>query len=375
MHTGPILVVDDEPLNLDALRRVLEAEHRLVFARNGQGALAAAVKHQPSLVLMDIQMPDMDGYSACLALKAQAATEHIPVIFVTSMGDAWDEAKGFECGAVDYIVKPISPPVVRARVKTHLSLVRASQLEQSYLDAIYMLGKAGHYNDNDTGVHVWRMAAYASELAAAIGWSPDACCHLEWAAPMHDTGKIGIPGSILRKPGKLDADEWEVMKTHPRIGFDILSVNRTPVFALAAEIAMRHHEKWDGSGYPDGLVGEVIPLSARIVAVADVFDALTMKRPYKDAWPIEQVMATLQQGVGSHFDPRLINAFVSILPRILEIKLKWDGAEVEHARPVVRRCETPSDSQVPRDDRDCQEVAKVSVGRAWWQVGSDRLTG
>lgn len=362
MHTGPILVVDDEPLNLDALRRVLEAEHRLVFARNGQGALAAAAKHQPSLVLMDIQMPDMDGYSACLSLKAQAATEHIPVIFVTSMSDAWDEAKGFECGAVDYIVKPISPPVVRARVKTHLSLVRASQLEQSCLDAIHMLGKAGHYNDNDTGVHVWRMAAYAGELAAAIGWSPDACCHLEWAAPMHDTGKIGIPGGILRKPGKLDAGEWEVMKTHPRIGHDILSVNRTPVFALAAEIAMRHHEKWDGSGYPDGLVGEAIPQSARIVAVADVFDALTMKRPYKEAWPIAQVMATLQQGAGSHFDPRLIGAFASILPRILEVKSKWDGAEVEHARPVVRRCETPYDSLVPRDDLGNREVARVPAG-------------
>lgn len=330
MATAPILAVDDEPLNLDALRQVLGTDYRLVFARNGKEALTAAAKHRPALILMDIEMPQMDGYSACLALKANPITSHIPVIFVTSLGDVWDETTGLECGAVDYIVKPISPPVVRARVKTHLSLVQASQLAQSYHDAIYMLGKAGHYNDNDTGVHIWRMAAYAKELAAAVGWSHEDCCQLELAAPMHDTGKIGIPEAILRKPGKLDADEWKVMKTHTRIGYDILSMSHAPMFSLAAEIALRHHEKWDGSGYPDGLMGEAIPQSARIVAVADVFDALTMIRPYKDAWPLEKVLATLQDGSGSHFDPAIVGTFLSILPRILALRDEWAVREARY---------------------------------------------
>ena len=327
MSDAPILLVDDEPLNLDALRNVLSAERRLVYARNGAEALAAAHKHQPALVLMDIQMPEMDGYAACEALKADPALAHIPVIFVTSLSDDLDEAHGFECGAVDYITRPFSPALVRARVRTHLSLVRASLLEQSYDEAIFMLGRAGHYNDNDTGVHVWRMAAYARELARAVGWSARDCRNLELAAPMHDTGKIGIPSEILRKPAKLDAAEWEVMKTHTRIGHNILGHSRAPVFQLAAEVALRHHEKWDGSGYPDALAGEGIPIAARIVAVADVFDALTMKRPYKGAWPIERAVDQLEQGAGQHFDPRLVEAFVAAMPEIRAVKAEWDARE------------------------------------------------
>ena len=330
MQRELILIVDDEPLNLDALRQVLNVDYRLTFARNGHEALVAADKHKPSLVLMDIQMPEMDGYSACLALRDKPSTANIPVIFVTSLNDVWDETLGLDCGAVDYITKPISPSVVRARVKTHLSLVQASKLKQSYHDAVYMLGKAGHYNDNDTGVHIWRMAAYARELAFAAGWPVEDCRNLELAAPMHDTGKIGIPGAILRKPGKLDAAEWEVMRTHTQIGHDILRLSDSPMFSLAAEVALRHHEKWDGSGYPDGLAGNAIPESARIVAIADVFDALTMRRPYKEPWPIDRVVGAIREGVGSHFDPRLAEAFLSILPKILEIKAEWDEIEVKH---------------------------------------------
>lgn len=327
MSTGPILIVDDHPQNLAAMRQVLGQDYRLLFATNGTEALTAALERNPALVLLDIQMPDMDGYAVCRALKADPATESIPVIFVTGLTDVGNETEGFAAGAVDYIVKPLSPPIVRARVRTHLSLVQASRLERSYRDALSMLGVAGHYNDTDTGVHIWRMAGYARELAAASGWEPAACERLELAAPMHDTGKIGIPGEILRKPGRLTPDEWEVMKTHSRIGHDILAMSEAPVFRLAAEIALRHHEQWNGSGYPDGLTGEAIPESARIVAVADVFDALTMKRPYKDAWPVERALATLHEGSGSHFEPRLVERFASILPRILEIKSDWDARE------------------------------------------------
>ena len=194
-----------------------------------------------------------------------------------------------------------------------------------------MLGDAGHYNDSDTGVHIWRMAAYARALATACGWDSAQATLLEQAAPMHDTGKVGIPDAILRKPGKLDAEEWKVMKTHCQIGYDILSRSDAPVFQLAAEVAMHHHEKWDGSGYPDGLEADAIPESARIVALADVFDALTMKRPYKEPWPIDKVLATLRESAGSHFEPNLVETFITILPDILRIKAEWDALDRRQA--------------------------------------------
>ena len=327
MNHAPILIVDDEPQNLTIMRRILSSEYALVFARNGLDALAAVRKHQPALILLDIQMPDLDGYSVCRLLKADPKTENIPIIFVTGLSEAGNEAAGFAAGAEDYITKPISPAVLQARVKIHLSLVRASRLEQSYRSAIFMLGTAGHYNDTDTGVHIWRMAAYARELAAAAGWSPEDCRYLELAAPMHDTGKMGIPSSILRKPGPLNAEEWAMMKTHPRIGYDILSKGDGPVFKMAAEIALHHHEKWDGSGYPQGLAGEAIPESARIVTLADVFDALTMKRPYKEAWSIERAMANLEHSKNTHFEARLVELFTQILPKIIDIKDHWDAQE------------------------------------------------
>ena len=202
MANGPILVVDDEPQNLAVLEQILSSRYPLVVARSGSEALAAAHKHAPALILLDIQMPDMDGYAVCRALKADPRTEATPVIFITSLAEVGNEAAGFAVGAVDYIVKPVSPAVVTARVATHLSLVRASFLEQSYREAIYMLGEAGHYNDNDTGLHIWRMAAYARALAAACGWNEEACERIELAAPMHDTGKIAIPDAILKKAGK-----------------------------------------------------------------------------------------------------------------------------------------------------------------------------
>jgi putative two-component system response regulator len=174
------------------------------------------------------------------------------------------------------------------------------------------------------GIAHFEMAAYSKALALASGLNPEYCKKIELAAPMHDMGKIGIPDSILRKPGKLDADEWVVMKTHSKIGHDILPKSHSPIFRIAAEIALRHHERWDGSGYPDGLAGEVIPISARIVALADVFDALSMKRPYKDAWPIAQVVESIQACSGSHFDPKLVAIFLTILPQLIEIQNHWD---------------------------------------------------
>ncbi len=317
-----ILIVDDEPANLAVMREVLGDKYQLVYAKNGASALAAAEKYNLSLILLDINLPDMDGYEICKQLKGNPNTHQIPIIFVTAMNSNQDEEIGLKVGAVDYITKPFSPAIVLARVRIHLSLVKIEKLEASYREAIYMLGAAGHHNDTDTGVHIWRMAAYAARLADECGWGLKSKL-LELAAPMHDTGKIGIPDAILRKPASLTPDEWAIMKTHSQIGYDILSRGNSSVFKMAAEISLYHHEKWDGSGYPQGLSGEAIPESARIVAIADVFDALTMDRPYKKAWSVEEAIAEIKKGSGKHFEPQLVNKFENILPDICNIKKQW----------------------------------------------------
>lgn len=320
-----VLLVDDEPNNLQLLRLILKDDYQLIFAHNGQKALEAATSHHPDLVLLDVMMPDLDGYEVCRRLKADPHTSEIPVIFVTAMNEVQDEARGFDVGAVDYIQKPVSPPIVARRVQTHLSLVRAKELEDSQREAIYMLGAAGHYHDTDTGAHIWRMAAYARALAEAVGWPEHMAERLELAAPLHDTGKIGMPDSILKAPRKLTPEEWQMMRQHTTIGYQILQRCDTAIFKLAAEIALCHHEKWDGSGYPKGLAAAEIPQSAQIVALADVFDALTMKRPYKDAWTVEAATAEIQANAGSHFNPDLVTRFLEIMPRIIELKKEWDS--------------------------------------------------
>ena len=318
-----ILIADDEPNNLQVLKQILSGRYQLLFANNGEKAVEAAVKHLPDLVLLDIMMPVMNGYEACERLKAIPATKNIPVIFVTTMSEVEDEARGFDVGAVDYIQKPVSGPIVLRRIETHLSLIRAHEPENSQKAAIYMLGEAGHYNDSDTGVHIWRMAAYSRALAEAAGWPEHMLDRIELAAPMHDTGKIGIPDAILKASRTLTSEEWEIMKCHAEIGYNILNKSNTPLFVMAAEIARYHHEKWDNSGYPAGLSGESIPETARIVAVADVFDALTTKRPYKEPWSVENAIAEMRKNSGSHFEPRLVELLEKILPSILAIMGKW----------------------------------------------------
>lgn len=318
-----ILVVDDEPNNLQFIRQILKDHYQLLFATNGEKALQAAEQHKPDLILLDIMMPDMSGYEVCQQLKNNPITVNIPVIFVSAMNEVRDEAYGFDVGAVDYITKPVSAPILFRRVQTHLSLVKAKLLEESYESAIFMLGEAGHYNDTDTGEHIWRMSAYAGVLAKTAGWKSDLIELLVLAAPMHDTGKIGIPDSILKAPRKLTSEEWEIMKKHSEIGASILEKSKTPVFVMAAEVALNHHEKWDGTGYPKGLKGEAIPESARIVAIADVFDALTMERPYKKPWTIEDAIEEIKRGAGNHFDPKLVTLFEQALPEILQTKNKW----------------------------------------------------
>ena len=318
-----ILAVDDESTNLQLLRQILQDRYSLLFAKDGPRALELAAKEQPDLILLDVMMPDMTGYEVCRRLKADPATEGIPVIFVTALTDSTDEVDGFEAGAVDYITKPVSPAVVKARVRLHLSLVRLDELKASRLEIVQRLGLAAEYKDNETGLHVIRMSHYTRLLAIACGLDEDEVDDLFNAAPMHDIGKIGIPDRILQKPAKLDDDEWRVMQNHPTIGADIIGRHATGMLAVACQVAQNHHEKWDGSGYPHGLQGEQIPLAGRIVAVADVFDALTSVRPYKKAWSVEQACDYLRAQRGLHFDPQLVDLFLTQLPAVAEIMEKW----------------------------------------------------
>lgn len=318
-----LLLVDDEPTNLQVLRQVLQDDYRLFFAKDGDKALELAARECPDLILLDVMMPGMTGHEVCSRLKQSEATAAIPVIFVTALVDVDDEARGFEVGAVDYITKPISPPIVRARVRTHLSLVRVDELKATRLQIVQRLGLAAEYKDNETGLHVIRMSHYSRVLALAAGFSEQAADDLLNAAPMHDVGKIGIPDAILQKNGKLDDAEWQVMRSHAQIGADIIGEHPSGLLQMARSIALTHHEKWDGTGYPNGLKGEDIPLTGRIVAIADVFDALTSVRPYKAAWSVEEALELLRRESGKHFDPQLVELFLGCMPEVLAIKARW----------------------------------------------------
>jgi putative two-component system response regulator len=318
-----ILVVDDEATNLNVLRQILKQHYRLLFAKSPEDALELADAERPDLILLDVMMPEMNGYQVCEKLKHNVRTQHIPVIFVSALSDAAEEAQGFAVGGVDYITKPVSGAIVRARVATHLSLVRVDELKKTRLEIVQRLGLAAEYKDNETGLHVIRMSHYSHIIARAAGFDEAMAEDLLHAAPMHDIGKIGIPDSILQKPGKLTPDEWAVMREHPVIGARIIGVHPAGLLHMAHDIALTHHERWDGSGYPRGLQGEDIPMVGRIVAVADVFDALTTQRPYKKAWPLNEAIAYIREQRGKHFDPQLVELFLEQLPAILEVKERW----------------------------------------------------
>ena len=318
-----LLLVDDEPTNLRVLRTVLQDQYRLLFAKSGEEALQLISQQQPDLILLDVMMPGLTGFDVCERLKADATTKAIPVIFVTALKDEIDETRGFRVGAVDYITKPISPAVVKARVKTHLSLVQAAELKQTRLQVIQRLGRAAEYKDNETGLHILRMSHYAQVIALAAGFTTQHAEDLLHAAPMHDIGKIGIADHILLKPGKLTAEEYQEMQKHPLIGAEIIGDCESALLKMAKTVALYHHEKWDGSGYPHGLAGEAIPVEARIVALCDVFDALTSTRPYKKAWTVPDTLDYIRQQKGLHFEPRLVDLLEQQLPQILEINERW----------------------------------------------------
>jgi putative two-component system response regulator len=338
-----ILIVDDSLENIDVLAGILRKDYRLKTATSGEKALRiVADGDAPDLILLDIQMPGIDGYEVCLQLKKDPATRQIPVIFVTALSSLKEEEKGFAIGCVDYIIKPVSPPIVRYRVKIHMALYdqnrileekvtqRTQQLEnavlriqESSLETIHILSKAAEYRDENTASHIYRMTDYSVAIARNIGLSEKIVESILYAAPLHDVGKIGIPDNILLKPGKLTADEFNTMKQHTLIGAGILENSKTGFIRLGETIALTHHEWWNGKGYPRGLKEREIPLEVRIITVADVFDALTTKRPYKEAFPLDFSFRIISENRGRQFDPDVVDAFFSIQSEILKIYEKY----------------------------------------------------
>jgi len=356
-----VLVVDDTPDNLAMMAELLGERYRVKVANSGERALKAMqAEVLPDLVLLDIMMPGMDGYEVCRRLQADPATRDIPIIFLTARADVADETLGLSLGAVDYITKPISPPIVLARLRTHLSLKVAADFlrdKSAFLEAevarrtreiealqdvtVLALASLGETRDNETGNHLRRTQHYVQRLAEQLKGHPrfaglldDASIRLLFkSAPLHDIGKVGIPDHILLKPGRLTPEEFEVMKTHTTLGYEaILRAEQAlgldmPFLRFAKEIAHAHQEKWDGSGYPLGLAGEDIPASARLMAVADVYDALISRRVYKPPMPHAEALAIMRQGRGSHFDPDVIDAFLAVEQDFLAIAERFADPE------------------------------------------------
>lgn len=340
-----VLIVDDTPQNLEVVSGILREHYRVRVALDGATALQLVKENPPDLILLDVMMPDMNGYQVCKRLKADPRARRIPVIFLTAMNELENEAAAFGVGGVDFITKPIRPPTLLARVRTHIQLAiqerhlatlvsartrelerRTGELEQTRLEIIRQLGRAAEYKDDDTGFHVIRMSHYSRLLAESAGLPADRIEILFNAAPMHDIGKIGIPDSILQKPSPLTEEEWTVMRRHPAIGAGILGRHGSELLETARIVSLNHHERWDGSGYPRQRVGKDIPIEGRIVAVADVFDALTSRRPYKPAWPMGDAVAYLAKQAGRQFDPELIPRFLELLPEIQDIRRQYRDA-------------------------------------------------
>lgn len=330
-----VLIVDDTPQNISLLNAALMEEYTIKAATSGAQAIDVCLTMPIDIILLDVMMPDMDGFETCRRLKEQPLTRHIPVIFVTARGELHDEAMGFDCGAVDYITKPIRASIVRARVRTHLSLYsqnralerlvqeRTAELNETRLEILHRLGSAGEYRDNETGLHVVRVCHYSRLIAEAVGLQESEAELLYNAAALHDTGKIGIPDSILFKQDKLDDDEWKIIRSHCEIGHKIIGAQQNGLLKSAATVALTHHERWDGCGYPQGLKGSAIPLFGRIVAVADVFDALTSERPYKKAWPVAEAIGEIVRCREQHFDPQVVDSFLLKIHEITAVQQQF----------------------------------------------------
>lgn len=360
-----ILAVDDEPRNLRLIEGLLTPlGYEVLQATNGQEALDVIQKTPPDVILLDVLMPKVDGFEVARRLKSDEATKIIPIVMVTSLSATEDRVRALEVGADDFLSKPLDKTELRARVQSLVKVKayndhmvnyqkeleeavaqRTQELQEAFvrvkaasLETILRLSRAAEFKDEDTGAHILRMSHYAAAVARKMGLPEEDVETILYAAPMHDVGKIGIPDHILLKPGKLDADEWRIMKAHATMGVRILEGSDADVVKMGEIIAGTHHEKWNGEGYPLGLEGENIPLSGRISAIADVFDALTSRRPYKEAFPLDRSFSIIAEERGTHFDPAVVDAFFAIEAEILEIKEQYRDEGKSHlARLLLER--------------------------------------
>jgi putative two-component system response regulator len=336
-----ILLVDDQLVNIKLLEKLLrQAGFSSIFSTTQPTEVKSLYfDNGIDLILLDIRMPDMDGFEVMAQLQAEIENDYLPILVVTAELTSQTRERALSSGARDFITKPFDQAEVIQRIVNMIEVrllhkqirlqnetleeqvrQRTRELEDSRLEIIKRLGRAAEYKDNETGNHILRMSHFAQMLAKAAGLSQEQTDNMLLAAPMHDIGKIGIPDSILLKPGKLEPDEWAIMQTHVTIGADLLAGTDIPLLEMARNIALNHHEKWDGSGYPRGLAGTDIPIEGRICAICDVFDALTSERPYKKAWPVEEAVAFLHQQKGQHFDPHLVELFEAILDEVLSYR-------------------------------------------------------
>ena len=338
-----ILIADDDNLIVDMISDALELEgYQTIAAHNGIEAVQYAHSENPDILILDINMPKLSGIQVMHQLNEEIPG--VPFIFLTGEGDLETVSTAFTKGAVDYLMKPMDINVLIEKVRVILEKEekltekkklrqslwkRENELREVQLEVITHLAAAAEYKDNETGMHIKRMAHYAALTAAEYGMSKKDCYLILNASPMHDIGKVGIPDRILLKPGPLNEEEWVIMKTHAAIGSKILVNSRLKLLKIAATIAVSHHEKWNGKGYPQGLSGNNIPIWGRITAIADVFDALTSKRPYKEAWNEEKAFELIRNEKGNHFDPDVTDAFFRVLPDIRTIKNKYQDNENE----------------------------------------------
>lgn len=359
-----ILVVDDEDRNLRLMEAVLlPLGYTVSFARNGEEALAKVHEALVDVILLDIMMPGLDGFEVARLLKSDDRTKIIPIVMVTALQEVEDRIRALEAGADDFLTKPADRTEIRARVASLVKVKAYNDYMRNYsreletevarrtkdlrlaferikavsLEALYRLTRAAEYKDEDTGSHIQRMSHYSAAIAKTMGLNDRTVEYILYAAPMHDVGKIGIPDRILLKPGKLTDEEWIIMKQHTTIGGRILEGSKAGYIRLGEIVALTHHEKWDGSGYPLGLKGTKIPLVGRIVAIADVFDALMSKRPYKEAFSLEKSYEILRAGRGSHFDPDVVDAFFAAEKELDRIRQEFQDEGDSHLFEMNRR--------------------------------------
>jgi len=355
--SASILIVDDEPANIKLLQRLLHKDGytKIITTQNPDEVLGLYQQYEIELILLDLNMPIMDGFEVMEQLNKNFGDELVPILVLTAQHLQDFRQRALDCGALDYVTKPFDRQELLSRVRNLLEIQLArkymrnqndalerrvvnrtyeleiahQQLYDSRMQIVQRLGRAAEYRDNETGLHIIRMSQTSARLGEEVAMSREQCALLLNASPMHDIGKIGIPDKILLKPGAFEPDEWTIMKTHAQIGADILAGSDSELLIMASEIALTHHEKWDGSGYPHGLKGNKIPLVGRIVAIADVFDALVSRRPYKKAWSVDEAVATINEGSGKHFDPELVTKFMQILPDVILINEKYAEPECE----------------------------------------------